>query len=305
LSKQHPHFSKEGVSKILDAFVTEEGTKRPVLYERKGELIIPSAKFLELLPKIEPLVLSNALSGLEQRRILRFTDATIELTHDSIAALIDENRTEQQRQLNQILRRIKNIYIEYRDSQVYLNEKQLNVIDEYLPLLELEKPIEEFIEKSRTEAVRQRKFREEQKRAELRKKLLPIIAALAILAIIASAIAIFQRNEAVKAKKLVEQNAIFSDMNYSEIQMRQGSYQRAIDFLDDAITKIDTLGFLQEMQSELAIITSKKENYQELKHLMIQGDALLKVNDLTDRYPKSRSIKNLSRGLCIRTRLFD
>jgi hypothetical protein len=271
------------VAKVLDAFVTEEGTKRPVHYTRNGEMVQPDEMFNNLLiSTASPELLSDCINGLEKRRILRFTDYSIELAHDSIASLIDQNRTEQQRQLNQVLRRLKNSYIEYRDNEVFLTEKQLNVYEEYLSLLDLDENIQLFIEKSREEVILQKRKEEERKRAQLFKKLLPIIASLAILAMIAGIFAFFQWKDAVEARNELAKETVRSTLNQSISLKNQGNYEAAIDDLERAREGIKRHKLMQEFGDTLDLIEQLQENYALIQKKVIEGDILLQKYDLTD-----------------------
>ncbi len=299
LSAWRPASPPDGVAKILDAFVTEEGTKRPAHYIRKGDLILPNEKFRELIASdISKDLLSACIKGLEKRRILRLTDSSIELAHDSIAALIDQNRTEQQRQLNQMLRRIKNNYIEYRDNEVFLTEKQLNVYDEFLPLLNLDEQIELFIEKSREHVVWLKKQEEEQKRAKLFKKLLPLIASLAILAIIAGIFAWFQRNDAINARNNLAKETVKSNLVSSISLKNQGNYNAAIQSLELARKNIADQNLLGELKDTVTLINTLQENYRLIQQEVSEGDNLLKMTDLTDTL-KLEALKKYEKALKI------
>ena len=213
---------------------------------------------------------------------MRFTDHSIELAHDSIAALIDQNRTEEQRQLNQVLRRIKNSYIEYRDNEVYLTEKQLAVYEEFLPLLDLDEDILLFIEKSRAEAVRLKKAEEERKRARLLRRLMPVIIGLAIAAVIAWIYAEIQRREAENAKDRLAIETVNSDRNLSASLKYQGNYQEAINGLNKVKNDIEKLD-LRQLEGSLDSINDQLENYRKIQLFMEEGDQLFK-RGRSDRY---------------------
>ena len=148
LQQEFPTIPAGAVREILDAFVTEEGTKRPLAYTRKnGQISIP-VKTVFPLAKLDPQILSQSLETLEQNRILRFSGDQIELAHDSLAELIDQRRTDEQRQRNEIRKRILNGYLEYRQSGEYLSRKQLASYEDYLPELDLDTPVLQFVRES-------------------------------------------------------------------------------------------------------------------------------------------------------------
>lgn len=139
IRKEDATFPKDGVRTVLDVFVTDEGTKRPIPYVRKNEEIIIDEKIkYDEFPKIEAISLSNCINSLEQSKILRFRDNTIELAHDTLANLINEQRTDEQRTLNEIRKEIKSTYhihqklLEDNKEGSYLSEGQL---EWYKPLL--------------------------------------------------------------------------------------------------------------------------------------------------------------------------
>jgi hypothetical protein len=142
--------SEEVVNQILDAFVTEEGTKRPAPYTRQQNQIVLGDRAPGVLRSLPTALTSQVLLLLEKSRILRFTEDSIELAHDALAALIDQQRSDAQRRLNELHNRLKNNYREYLDNKEYLSRKQLTALENYLPQLKplLEKPVQDFIEAS-------------------------------------------------------------------------------------------------------------------------------------------------------------
>lgn len=142
------------VKLVLDCFVTEEGTKYPIPYTVEQEVIYLGVHTPEFLRSLPEIFVTKVLRQLEQSRILRFTEDTIELAHDALAALIDQQRSDTQRRVNDIYNRLKNNYREYQESNEYLNRKQLTVLEEYLPQLtsRLDERLLDFIAASYREA---------------------------------------------------------------------------------------------------------------------------------------------------------
>jgi len=111
LYQQDKTIPKDAVKSILDVFVTDEGTKRPIHYTRQNDDISIVEKIREdELANISNQILSNGIRKLEESKILRFRDNTIELAHDTLAALINGLRTDEQRKLSEIRREIKSTY---------------------------------------------------------------------------------------------------------------------------------------------------------------------------------------------------
>lgn len=143
------------VSQVLDIFVTEEGTKRPINYQKINEefKLEPTAAIVNGSTSM----VSKCLEALENYRILRIGDNTIELAHDSLGLLIDQNRTDDQRLLNQVKIRLVNAYREYEETGQFLTEKQLVGMEEFFPQLHLEKKIDAFITESQQALQQQKK----------------------------------------------------------------------------------------------------------------------------------------------------
>ncbi len=102
---------KDTVKSVLDIFVTDDGTKRPIHYIRQNDDILINEKIREdELANISNQILSDCMRKLEESKILRFRDSTIELAHDTLAVLINGLRTDEQRKLSEIRREIKSTY---------------------------------------------------------------------------------------------------------------------------------------------------------------------------------------------------
>lgn len=167
ISTDFENVPAEATQMVLDLFVTEEGTKRPVLYERvEGSIRLETALHKQLEDIPEP-ALQEILKSLEQVRILRFTEAQVELAHDSLAELIDKERSTEQRQLNQVKRRIAAAYVEQRETGVFLSTRQLASIEDFLPPLKLEPHLAQFIKDSYTDAKRKEEAEKDRVRVEI------------------------------------------------------------------------------------------------------------------------------------------
>lgn len=160
MEQTYPSFPDDGVRKILDAFVTEEATKRPVHYHLvEGELSIADASSAAFNKIRHRESMSTIIQRLEKARLLRFSERIIELAHDSLGVLIDNLRTAEERQLNDILKRLSSAYIEKERTGEYLSEKQLNSMEEYFPKLQMEPHIRTFVISSRKKLEQAKKNR--------------------------------------------------------------------------------------------------------------------------------------------------
>ena len=94
LEKQHADLPENLIRRVLDIFVTKEGTKSsvPYLIGPNGQIQLQGSK-VQRLSKLEAAHISNTLNELERTRIIRRLDERFELAHDSLAKLIDEQRT--------------------------------------------------------------------------------------------------------------------------------------------------------------------------------------------------------------------
>jgi|GEM_PF-5405139 len=94
---------RPAVGRVLEAFVTYEGTRQ----EQTAEGLPGSTG-------LEPTLVKRVLEDLEKARLLRQEDGRYELAHDSLAKVVDKNRSAEQRQVNDVLRRLKDEYRVYR-----------------------------------------------------------------------------------------------------------------------------------------------------------------------------------------------
>lgn len=166
LSLANNTIPKDTVKRVLDAFVTEEGTKRPVYYQRNDDFITIEKSIRESLDKITDDTLHDCLSELEDTRILRFRDDTIELAHDTLAALIDQLRTTQQRALNEMRRQIKSSFGVHQKTGDFLTLGQLELYLPHLSDLKLNKEFADFIQNSQHHHDRLALLKEEELRQE-------------------------------------------------------------------------------------------------------------------------------------------
>ena len=177
LKVKYPNLKEGTIGEILDSFITDEGTKKPVEIIREGSLIsIPRADDLNL-PKIDPAILQEIIESLEASRILRVEDNSVELAHDSLALLLERRRSDDQKILAQTRKRVMNGYQEFEDSGTYLNQKQVNAFSHLLPSLNLPQEVIQFIGESEKHAkakeneeyiLKQKAFEAEQQKKEAR-----------------------------------------------------------------------------------------------------------------------------------------
>ena len=152
LAQTFPKIDPETVKKVLNVFVSEEGTKRPTNYERQGGNIRPELPFLEALalPDLPPEALNQCIESLQNARLLRINEESIELAHDSLAALIYQRRSAEDRKRDEAKRSIQQFYREWTAKRGnYLSRKQLKEFKPYIGQLNLSEAVHQYVDKSR------------------------------------------------------------------------------------------------------------------------------------------------------------
>ncbi len=326
------------VRDLLDLFVSKEGTKIPITYEQEehaGQKIIhlKTENLVTKPPAISDEILTQCLLELQSRRLLRIADNTLELAHDSLAALIDDNRSDDQRKINEAYQRLDSSFFEYKKTSEYLSRKQLISLESILPRLKLTPQINAFIQESQ-QAVEE-KDQEERLRAERELKLTRqkleterkaakkqrifslLLAVIAILAIGAGVFARQQWLKAVNTSEKLAKEAFDRQVNQAIVLKNEGQYQEALAQLDAAhqlAPGINPEVVVQHQQTwtRLAELTAQAEaaskeesqwtmalkHYQEAYEL--SPDQLIKTRiDRTEREIDDRFefYKNKARGL--------
>jgi len=147
LTKKYPDISKTFVHDLLNEFVTEEGTKRPVKYTIEDDKINLDKKIKDIFPNTSNGIFTEVIEILKGDRIIRDNDNLLELAHDSLAKLIDEQRTDEQKIRNTIFQKLKNTRLLYEKTEAYLSKEDLLLINQNLFPTQLV-DYQEFIEKS-------------------------------------------------------------------------------------------------------------------------------------------------------------
>ena len=222
--QQNPAFASipdDAVPQVLDVFVSAEGTKAPVGYTPAPDGgVALSGKAAHALAVLPPALVSAAVLELEKSRILRRSDDAFELAHDTLAALIDQQRSAEQRQLRDIRQRIETGYREHveslkSDKAYYFDKGQLARIEPFLPKLALEPVQADFLDQSRVEAGRVENAEKERVARELNRQrfFTRLVAGVAVLAIGASVFAFFKQKQATEASSLAETRRLESEGN--------------------------------------------------------------------------------------------
>jgi hypothetical protein len=163
LNQKDSSLKNDIVRLILDAFVSDEGTKRPIRYTREHDLVKLESIEQKYFPNISTSILTTCLTEIENARLIRSDGTTMELAHDSLAALIDKRRTNEQRLRNDIKRQIRSMYQNFPRTNEYLTQRQINVFEDVLAELDLENELISFFKESQ-------KFRAKEADEELEKE---------------------------------------------------------------------------------------------------------------------------------------
>lgn len=159
LGEFHPELSEESIRELIGNFITDQGTKKMIPYQLENGKPVPHELLLDDLPFLSKSEISDCIIALEKNRIIRLTNDSIELAHDSLAAIVHRLRDHELLKLKEVKDQLNSLYATYLETNSYLNKKKLNYFEKYLPLLQFPNEIEEYIEESRKQIRRKRLFR--------------------------------------------------------------------------------------------------------------------------------------------------
>jgi KaiC/GvpD/RAD55 family RecA-like ATPase len=161
MAEKYPELPEDMVRSFMLTFISERGTKRPLRVQRVDGIIVLDdfirKKVSRLIEKSGEEKVAGALTlcvnRLEAARLLRDNGQTLELAHDSLAAIIDRQRTGEERRIAELKRMVQAGRETWAASNEYLTPGQLSRLDEDLiPQMELEEEDLIFVAKSREEA---------------------------------------------------------------------------------------------------------------------------------------------------------
>ncbi len=286
LEQDFPEISEDAVQKVLDAFVSEEGTKRPVEYSRTDNSIRMEPRWMALFHPLDASALDRCCTLLEQARLLRFDDRHIELAHDALAALIDGQRSDHQRRLQETMARLLNNYRESRDTGEYLTRKQLNYLDDFWPLLEqrLDAPVKAFVQESEHRAIQseQAELEAERRKRRQARRVAVVGLSLAAVALLGFVLAWLQFRIADQARIEIARKALEAQRNIAVALKVEGKYPEALEQL--RATKQFASVLTDTEQEQISRLTN---NWQAVYQQMRAGDSLVAAENLPaalDRY---------------------
>jgi len=291
LKKRHPSVADGLVQQVLDLFASERGTKRPIPFAMKG-------KFIEVDPEAQPFlaglpaeVRTGCLQALQSSRILNDEGKVYELAHDSLAALIDEARTDEQRQLNEVKKRLSNAFAEYQASGLFLNRKQLISIEDFLEKLEpaFSPEVKAFIQASYEHAGQEERAELEAERRKRRRawRIAAGFGLLAILALAAAVLAYVNYHEAQRATRLATSKAFDAAYLNASLLKKESQYAQALE-------QIDALGIPGLRPSALDSLARLSQTIRLLQQHVAKGDSLARAGKLREAVAEFREAAVLS-----------
>ncbi|MVM39369.1 NACHT domain-containing protein [Spirosoma sp. HMF3257] len=167
LVEHTPDTPTNAVKAVLDGFVSDEETKRPLRYERDSKIIKPDESQRAYFPKLADSDLTICLEELERAKLLRFEPDIIEVAHDSLAKIIYAQRTDEQREQDNMKRQIRLAMTTFDITGEYLTRKQLAKFEDILP--QLEKDANTFFEDSKSYRDREDEDKIEKERLQNKK----------------------------------------------------------------------------------------------------------------------------------------
>lgn len=274
MAHEYPGLPADAVKTILNSFVTEQGTKRPLPYQ----LIDNQVQFLfppEVLQDFEVDFVHDTVRTLEQNRILRDSGETFELAHDTLAHKIHENRSEEEKRRAEVMARLLTALKEFQDSGTHLNAVQIARLEEWLPVLRLSQAEEDFITASREEVETQRRkerqeaekerLRLEAERAHKRARLFSYITS--AVAVVAIGIGIFaweQRQKAIVA----EANALSEKSRAEAVRDKIYFYLDRFGLAYDKATK--KYGFIDKnLHTKIAFKYNEAYRFEDLGYAQV------------------------------------
>lgn len=283
---------KDIVRRVLDIFVTEEGTKIPITIEKRDDdKLLLRGRAAEYLYMLDHELVSACLIALVRNRILRRTEDKLEIAHDTLAALIDRQRTNEQRQLNEMRRRIEIGYLEHRDAKgtYFFDRGQLARVEPFLDQISLKPEWKTFLEDSRKDC----EARENAERVRAQKELQLAEAKLAA------------EQEAQEARELQLQLAEENLKNEQQARRRQRRLTRLVTAIAITAVIASIFAFIFNVQAqqrraeaEQALCDAQREELRRKQLQLSQADlnrtALAKVGETLNARAVTDSIEKLT-----------
>ncbi|NND35024.1 MAG: hypothetical protein HKN76_20730 [Saprospiraceae bacterium] len=282
------------LNNLLNAFITLEGTKRPL---RKDQIMVVGMSDVQL---------DHCLDQLEKARILRYEDGVFELAHDTLALHISEKRSVDEVAFLEVIKMVKDRHSLYATTNTFLNNNELQLLRTYSNRLRKEKSLSpeewDYIRKSQRTA---------------KKRRLAIGSIVLVIFLILVGFSIYSLRQRTRAQqseeaavaaqlkaeetlKLFEaeqaQNAAsqYAEhlakgralMGQSEYLLAMQEFETALEFKEDGVEA-------KELQVQCEQLTGQKSRFEQLitqgDNFYSQGDEFL-MNAL-EKYQQARSLQ--------------
>lgn len=253
------------VKEVLDKFVTDEKTKRPIRYEWEQDtprmVKVTESQRTDFASITDP-ILSDCLQKLEAAKLIRFEPETIELAHDSLAELVYNRRSDKQKEQEEMKRQIRSIMATFAKTGEYLTRRQLTIFEEVLPHLTAQEELffresevnrraeeqKELLDKE----VQNLKLQAALKEAESRQRTGQIlIIAATILAFVASSFGFYANNKAEESRR---------NKDVAETNLRKFQEMQFESYLIDANT-FNESGAIAQKDTALRFADSIRVKY--------------------------------------------
>lgn len=264
LEEQFPGSVSNAVTKVLSAFITLEGTKRPL------------AKNQVHLPKLTPAQIDFCLDQLEKARILRLEDDLFELAHDTLARQIADQRSTEDVAFLEVVKLVKDRYKVYHTTTSLLNANELHLVDSFRRRLEEEESFSPEEWAYVTRSIRENR----------RKRILLTVAISAVILVLA-AFSLFsfrqwqtaqqQQALAVEAQQRAEDN--LRQLEEEQAQKAEAQYREHLARGRSLMTEANYLQAAQEFETALAF----KEGDEEALRLKAESEGKSGAKERFDR----------------------
>lgn len=296
----------ETILLLLNAFISDEDTKRPIHFARKkGQITITDPKF----PPLSGEAITFSIEQLEKSRILRRNESSIELAHDILTGPIMQLRSEELQQLIDVERRLRDGYYWYEQTNRLFDRNQLEYIKPFLGKVQLQPSWGEFLEASNKDVERLEKEKQERFERELRFVQNNLKAEQKAKQLTEEKLSAEQKAKelAEKAKQLVENN-LKSEQTINEISRARTFIAVVLSillfivslallfFANKSELKADDYKKLNNKKDSLLIIVTNRvlqDIDDDIKHLNYNS-ALKKISDVKPFAGDTLAAKNIS-----------
>jgi len=268
--KEFSGLPESATSKVLNAFVSLEGTKKPI---NKDELTIS---------QLVKEHVNYIVNELEKSRLIRFENDLYELSHDVLAKHIANDRSADEIALLQISKIVKDRFNAFDTTKTLLNNNEIQLIKSFEDKLKDESALSEL----------EWRFVAESNKALKRKRILLVSSVFLIVSAL-SALSLYSNIQ----RKTAQENLELADARLVEVQnaqeeQRQANYEKylnegkaymATSNYTEAIQAFETaLDFdsdKREAKDSMLVAQNKVGSSMRFNQLIEEGDAIFAQNN--------------------------